>query len=316
MASYKPTEGMKEEAQRGLDWRREYGRGGTEVGIARARDIVNGKNLSESTVKRMYSFFRRHEVDHEAEGFRPNEDGYPSNGRIAHALWGGTPADTWSTAIVERLKKEDEERNITNNLPNKEAKDMTDLRENTEEIIEAPAEEAERHVVAVEETEETVTVVFEKEPEAEAEEPRGYDAEEVAEEEMERMLTEGVQKRAIEISEKSIDEKTRRVRIAVSSEEPVRRSFGDEILDHSEESIDLSFLNSGRAPLLDGHDPNRQIGVVESVSLDTDRRLRAVVRFSRNGLGKEVFEDVVDVKGVHCRKSHFVWNKFLTDAAR
>jgi len=294
MASYKPTEGMKEEAQRGLDWRREYGRGGTEVGIARARDIVNGKNLSESTVKRMYSFFRRHEVDHEAEGFRPNEDGYPSNGRIAHALWGGTPADTWSTAIVERLKKEDEERNITNNLPNKEAKDMTDLRENTEEIIEAPAEEAERHVVAVEETEETVTVVFEKEPEAEAEEPRGYDAEEVAEEEMERMLTEGVQKRAIEISEKSIDEKTRRVRIAVSSEEPVRRSFGDEILDHSEESIDLSFLNSGRAPLLDGHDPNRQIGVVESVSLDTDRRLRAVVRFSRNGLGKEVFEDVVD----------------------
>ena len=85
---YKPTDGMIEEAQRGLDWRREFGRGGTEVGIARARDIVNGRNLSEDTVKRMYSFFARHEVDKEAQGFRPGEDGYPSNGRIAWALWG------------------------------------------------------------------------------------------------------------------------------------------------------------------------------------------------------------------------------------
>ena len=51
---YQPTDSMKTEAQRGLDWRREHGRGGTEVGIARARDITNGKNLSEDTVKRMY----------------------------------------------------------------------------------------------------------------------------------------------------------------------------------------------------------------------------------------------------------------------
>ena len=59
----KPNSGMKEEAQRGLDWRREFGRGGTEVGIARARDITNDKDLSDSTVKRMYSYFSRHEVD-------------------------------------------------------------------------------------------------------------------------------------------------------------------------------------------------------------------------------------------------------------
>ena len=54
MSTYKPTKGMQEEAQKGLDWRKEFGRGGTAVGISRARDIVNGKNLSESTVKRMY----------------------------------------------------------------------------------------------------------------------------------------------------------------------------------------------------------------------------------------------------------------------
>ena len=75
--SHKPTSGMVTEAQRGLDWRKEYGRGGTEVGIARARDIVNGKNLSDDTVKRMYSFFSRHEVDKQAEGFSQGEDGYP-----------------------------------------------------------------------------------------------------------------------------------------------------------------------------------------------------------------------------------------------
>ena len=107
MATYKPTEGMKEEAQRGLDWRSEFGRGGTEVGIARARDIVNDRNLSEDTVKRMFSFFSRHEVDKEAEGFRPGEDGYPSNGRIAWALWGGDAGFAWSRNIVEGLKAEE-----------------------------------------------------------------------------------------------------------------------------------------------------------------------------------------------------------------
>ena len=84
-----PNKAMREEAERGLAWRREFGRGGTEVGIARARDISNGKNLSMDTVRRMSSYFARHEVDKEAEGFRQGEDGYPSNGRIAWALWGG-----------------------------------------------------------------------------------------------------------------------------------------------------------------------------------------------------------------------------------
>ena len=60
MATYKPTDGMITAANRALEWRREYGRGGTAVGVARARDISNGKRLSEDTVKRMNSFFSRH----------------------------------------------------------------------------------------------------------------------------------------------------------------------------------------------------------------------------------------------------------------
>ena len=98
--SFSPNDAMKEEAQRGLDWRREFGRGGTAVGIARARDIVNGKQLPLTTVKRMKAFFDRHQSDAEAQGFRPGEDGYPSNGRIAHALWGGDAGYSWAKRIV------------------------------------------------------------------------------------------------------------------------------------------------------------------------------------------------------------------------
>jgi len=86
---------MREEARRGLDWREEFGRGGTEIGVARARDIVNGRTLSPSTIRRMRSYFARHEVDKDGEGFSPGEPGYPSAGRIAWALWGGDPGKAW-----------------------------------------------------------------------------------------------------------------------------------------------------------------------------------------------------------------------------
>ena len=100
---YKPTQEMADEAQRGLDWRSEFGRGGTAIGIARGRDIANRRNLSEDTVRRMKSFLARHEVDKQGEGFSPGEPGYPSNGRIAWALWGGDPAVGWSNRIVDQL---------------------------------------------------------------------------------------------------------------------------------------------------------------------------------------------------------------------
>lgn len=103
-----PTELMAEEAERGLSWREEYNRGGTEVGVARARDIKNRKNLSPDTVRRMKSYFARHEVDKEAEGFRPGEDGYPSAGRIAWALWGGDAGQSWANRKSEELDNESE----------------------------------------------------------------------------------------------------------------------------------------------------------------------------------------------------------------
>lgn len=126
--SYAPTAAMKEEAQRGLDWRAEFNRGGTEVGVARARDIINGRDLSLDTVKRMRSYFARHEVDKQGQGWSPDEDGYPSAGRIAWALWGGDPGRTWADNIVEQ----NEERNM-----NKE----TDLIEGAEQPMAEVIEE-------------------------------------------------------------------------------------------------------------------------------------------------------------------------------
>ena len=136
-----PNSGMKSEARKGLDWRSEFGRGGTEVGIARARDIVNAKDLSDSTVKRMYSFFSRHEVDKKAQGFRPGEKGYPSNGRIAWALWGGDAGFSWSKKLVNQMKKEERW---------SESIDKDDTIEPEQEVT-----QMERHVIGVEETEDS-----------------------------------------------------------------------------------------------------------------------------------------------------------------
>ena len=100
----KPTGGMVEEAIKGLEWRREYGRGGTQVAVARATNIKNEDNLSLDTISRMNSFFARHEVDKQAEGFNVGEEGYPSAGRIAWALWGGDAGQSWAKKKVKEIE--------------------------------------------------------------------------------------------------------------------------------------------------------------------------------------------------------------------
>jgi ATP-dependent Clp endopeptidase proteolytic subunit ClpP len=104
----KPTAAMAAEANLGLSWRAEYNRGGTAVGVARARDISNRANLSPETIGRMVSYFARHEVDKQADGFSPGEDGYPSAGRIAWALWGGDPGASWARSKYKQLNPESE----------------------------------------------------------------------------------------------------------------------------------------------------------------------------------------------------------------
>lgn len=95
------------DARRGLAWREEHGRGGTAVGVARARDISNGKSLSADTIGRMVSFFARHEVDKQGKGWSEGEDGYPSNGRIAWALWGGDAGRSWANKIYDQIEEQE-----------------------------------------------------------------------------------------------------------------------------------------------------------------------------------------------------------------
>ncbi len=108
-----PTDAMAAEARRGLEWRDKFNRGGTAVGVARARDISNKKNLSPDTVRRMVSYFARHEVDKQGTGFSPGEDGYPSAGRIAWALWGGDAGASWAKAKAAQMEREELSRPAT-----------------------------------------------------------------------------------------------------------------------------------------------------------------------------------------------------------
>lgn len=102
------TDGMVVAARRGLEWRREYGRGGTRVGVETARQIITNRRLTPERWIRMYSFFSRHEVDKQAEGFNAGEAGFPSNGRIAWDLWGGDAGYSRSTLIRNQLQNSEE----------------------------------------------------------------------------------------------------------------------------------------------------------------------------------------------------------------
>jgi HK97 family phage portal protein len=112
-----PTKTMAVEAAKGLKWREEFGRGGTQIGVTRANQLVKREKLSADTVTRMHSYFSRHAVDKEAEGFNAGEEGYPSAGRIAWALWGGDAGQTWAAKQRSIIERESEKTQNTKALP-------------------------------------------------------------------------------------------------------------------------------------------------------------------------------------------------------
>jgi len=91
------------------------------------------------------------------------------------------------------------------------------------------------------------------------------------------------------------EETPQAVELAFSSEEPVERWFGFEVLGHKPGEYDASFLESGRAPLLVDHKANleNQIGTVERVSFDGGKG-RAVVRFGQGERAREIAKRVAD----------------------
>ena len=98
-----PSDGMVAAAKRALKWHEDGKRGGTIIGVTRAGQLSRRENLSPRTVKRMFSFFSRHEVDKKAKGFNSGEEGFPSPGRVAWDMWGGDAGFSWSRKKVNQL---------------------------------------------------------------------------------------------------------------------------------------------------------------------------------------------------------------------
>jgi hypothetical protein len=268
----------------------------------------------------MVSYFARHEIDKQAEGFSPGEEGYPSAGRIAWALWGGDPGQAWANRKSEELDREDEERTMD--------------------------EVEKRHVIAVVEDDATVTVTFAKseydmdESEESDEEIEAFEeAAEEAAEDGEEIFAEGERPkdmygnepweedyagpakrkgptervfRSAIFERATIIDEQRRATLAFSSEMAVDRGWGMEVLDHSPGSVNTEFIGSGRAPLLVDHDMADQVGVVEQISLGSDRVARAVVRFGKSARAEEIWQDVKD--GIRSNVSvGYVINEMVSD---
>ena len=91
------------------------------------------------------------------------------------------------------------------------------------------------------------------------------------------------------LNKRKVDEKKRTAEFSFMSDEPVERDFGIESIDVTK--TDMSFVSSGRAPLLLDHDTKAQIGVIEKAEI-VDGKGRAIARFGKSQLANEVFEDV------------------------
>jgi hypothetical protein len=102
---YTIPKGAQAEAKKALEWHKEHHRGGTPVGMNTARTLARGGQIGIEKVRHIAKYFPRHEVDKQGKGWSPGQDNFPSNGRIAWALWGGDTAWRWAKAIVERENK-------------------------------------------------------------------------------------------------------------------------------------------------------------------------------------------------------------------
>jgi hypothetical protein len=157
---YKPTAGMKAAAKRAIRWK-EQGKAtgaGTMVGWTRAGQLARGETLSLSTVKRMYSFFSRHEVDKKGKDFYNTSN--PSNGRIMWDAWGGDAGFSWSRKIVEREKNM--KKSYVQEELIEEIKDiLTDAVEPFETVIEIDDDEDIKKALRPEITKEQLGMVIE-----------------------------------------------------------------------------------------------------------------------------------------------------------
>lgn len=100
-----PPESVAKVASQGLEWRKEFERGGTLIGQRRAIQLSKRLPVSLDTIFRMKAFFARHKQN----SLSTREIGgivMPGNGMIAWALWGGDAGEKWVNSVLKKLKKQ------------------------------------------------------------------------------------------------------------------------------------------------------------------------------------------------------------------
>jgi HK97 family phage major capsid protein/HK97 family phage prohead protease len=294
-----PTAGMREEAERYRAWKADGEQGGTDVAATRASQILSGDELSPEAVITMAAWFARHEVDKQGQGFSQGEDGYPSPGRVAWAAWGGDAGQSWSTSKADRIKAlQDRTMELARPYPNEHAARLADPDQYDElRRVNGEGGEGVDFIYGIKDGQSEIQAVRFDAARFSADEARQW----LSDHDMSAILFEVATGERMQRSEPvaftraaQIAEDDRTLEFPFSSEYPVARYFGNEILSHRSEAVDLSRLNDG-APLLFNHDPDKLIGVVERAWVDEGlKRGYARVRMSRNPFAQEVMNDVRD----------------------
>jgi len=303
-----PTDGMRTEAKRYREWKKEGEGGGTDVARTRATQILSGNELSADTVITMNAWFARHESDKSGKGFRQGEDGYPSNGRVAWAAWGGDAGQTWSRSKSNSIKKA-RERTMTEETKTEQRAEPDGLKVGDFVRWNSSGGTARGKIdritrdgsIDVPDSSFTITGTAE-DPAALITLYRNGEATDRKVGHKFSTLTKIAAIRSVDagdrLERKEVTDfknvKSRTFEFPFSSEYPVKRYFGNEVLSHDDGAADLSRLNDGGAVLFN-HNMDKPIGVVESARIDSEtKRGYAKIRFSRNKFASEVLQDVQD----------------------
>ena len=301
-----PTEGMRTEAQRYRNWKKEGEGGGTDDARTRATQILSGNELSPDTVITMNAWFARHESDKSGKGFRQGEEGYPSNGRVAWAAWGGDAGQTWARSKSNSIKKA-RERTMSEQTQERAAPDALKTgdfvswsssggtaRGKISRIVRDGKIDVPDSSFTITGTPDDPAALITLYRNGEATDRKvGHKFSTLTKIAPIRMFDSNDKFERKEVTDfKNV--KSRTFEFPFSSEQPVKRVFGNEVLSHEEGSADLVRLNDG-APFLYNHNPDKVLGVVESAYINpSDKRGYAKIRFSRSKFASEVLDDVKD----------------------
>ena len=303
----KPTDGMRSEAEKYRAWKKEGEGGGTDDAATRASQILSGNELSPDTVITMNAWFARHESDKSGKGFRPGEEGYPSNGRVAWAAWGGDAGQTWARSKSNSIKKA-RERTMTEETKTEHRAEPDGLkvgdfvrwnssggtaRGKIDRVVRDGSIDVPDSSFTITGTAEDPAALITLYRNGEATDRKvGHKFSTLTKIAAIRSVDAGDRLERKEVTDfKNV--KSRTFEFPFSSEYPVKRYFGNEVLSHEDGAADLSRLNDGGAVLFN-HNMDKPIGVVESAYIGEDKRGYAKIRFSRSKFASEILDDVKD----------------------